>query len=172
MNGDLRVYDVLGLQGAKPMGEVLLQQILFNDAAAGMLCTGIQKLAQRFVLELLTEAGSMLYLPARGTQFMIKFRAGYLRTETDVFIAFNLALNDLELSLAAEELATDSPDEVYASATLDSVAITNGAASLHVTLMSQAGTSREVIMPISTTPGVVTPIATATPLAPVTTTVT
>jgi hypothetical protein len=172
MNGDLRVYDVLALQGAKPTGEVLLQQILFTDAAAGQLCTGIQKLAQRFVLELLTEAGSMLYLPNRGTKFMIQFRQGYLRTETDVFIAFNLALNDLELSLAAEELATDSPDEVYANATLDSVTILNGGVSLHVTLRSQAGTAREVIMPISTTPGVVAPVATPTPLAPVTTAVT
>jgi hypothetical protein len=171
MNGDLRVYDVLALQGAKPMGEVLLQQILFNDIAAGMLCTGIQKLAQRFVLELLTELGSMLYLPARGTQFMTKFRQGYLHTETDVFIAFNLALNELELSLTAEELTTDPLDERYASATLDSVVIVNGGAILHVSLQSQAGSAREVIMPISTTPGIVAPTPTATPYAPVTTTI-
>ena len=155
MNGDPRVYDVLALQGAKPIGEVLLQQILFTDAAAGMLCTGIQKLAQRFVLELLTELGSMLYLPNRGTRFLIQFYQGLLRTETDVFIAFNLALNDLELSLTAEELDTDPLDERYGSANLDSVLITNGNIIMHVTLRSLAGRSRQVIMPISTTPGIV-----------------
>jgi hypothetical protein len=154
-NGILRVYDVLAFQGAQPRGDVQLEQILFDEAAAGMLCTGIQKLAQRFVLELLTEQGSMPYLPARGTTFMTRFRLGYLRTETDVFIAFNLAMNNLELALAAEELTTDPADERYAGAVLDSVTITATAAVLHVTLLSQAGTGRVVIMPISTTPGVV-----------------
>jgi hypothetical protein len=158
MNGELRVYDVLAFQGAKLIGEVQLQQILFNEAAAGMLCTGIQKLAQRFVLELLTEAGSMLYLPDRGTSFMIRFHQGYLRTETDVFIAFNLALNDLELNLTAEETDADPDDERYASATLDSVTITATSAVLHITLMSRAGTARAVILPVATIPGVVTPI--------------
>lgn len=150
-----RVYDVLAFQGAKPMGEVLLEQFLFDDAAAGMLCTGVQKLAQRFVLELLTESGSMPYLPARGTQFMVRFRLGILRTEADVFIAFNLALNQLELALTAEELDTDPADERYAGASLDSVVIADATVVLHVRLWSQAGTAREVIMPISTTPGVV-----------------
>lgn len=157
-NGALRVYDVLAFQGAKLMGEVQLEQILFNEAAAGMLCTGVQKLAQRFVLELLTEAGSMIYLTNRGTTFMTQFRLGYLRTDTDVFIAFNLALNNLELTLTAEESATDPNDERYGSATLTSVTVAAGTAILHVTLMSLAGTSREVILPVATTPGVVTPI--------------
>jgi hypothetical protein len=154
-NGTLRVYDVLALQGARPTGEVQLEQILFDADAAGMLCTGIQKLAQRFVLELLTEKGSMRYLPSRGTTFMTQLRQGYLRTETDVFIAFNLALNDLELNLTAEDATTDAPDEQYASATLNSVTILAGTVVLHVTLMSMAGIARQVVMPVSTTPGIV-----------------
>lgn len=155
MSNGLRVYDVLAFQGAKRIGEVRLEQILFDEVAAGMLCTGIQKLAQRFVLELLTEQGSMFYLPDRGTQFMTQFRQGYLRNETDVFIAFNIALNDAELNLTAEELATDPDDERYASATLDSVTIAAGTVVLYVTLMSRAGTIRKVILPVATTPGVV-----------------
>jgi hypothetical protein len=157
-NGDLRVYDVLAFQGAKLLGEVRLDQILFSEAAAGMLCTGIQKLAQRFVLEVLTEKGSMLYLPDRGTTFMTRFRQGYLRVEADVFIAFNLALNDAELNLTAEEADTDPDDERYASASLDLVIITVDAVVLHVTVQSRAGNTRAVILPIATTPGVVTPI--------------
>ena len=156
MNGEPRVYDVLAFQGAQPLGEVRLEQILFDEAAAGMLCTGIQKLSQRFVLELLTERGSMFYLPDRGTQFMTRFRLGYMRTEADVFVAFNFALNDAELRLTAEELDTDPADERYAGATLDLVTIADGVVILHVTLRSMAGTGREVIMPISTTPGTVT----------------
>jgi hypothetical protein len=171
MGSPQRVYDVLAFQGAKPLGEVLLEQILFNEDAAGMLCTGIQKLAQRFVLELLTEAGSMPYLPGRGTQFMIQFFQGQLRTESDVFMAFSTAVMDLELTLTSEDLPTDPPDECYASAVLDSVVITNGTIILHVILTSLAGTTREVIMPISTAPGMIAPIPTATPRAPLTTTV-
>jgi hypothetical protein len=157
-NGDLRVYDVLAFQGAKLLGEVRLEQILFSEAAAGMLCTGIQKLAQRFVLEMLTEQGSMLYLPDRGTTFMIRLRQGYLRVEADVFIAFNLALNSAELSLTAEESNTDPADERYAGASLDLVIITVDTIILHVTLQSRAGNTRQVILPVATTPGVVTPI--------------
>ena len=85
---------------------------------------------------------------------MTQFRQGYLRTETDVFIAFNLALNDIELNLTDEELDTDPDDERYASATLDSVTIADGTVILHVTLRSLAGTAREVILPVATTPGV------------------
>ena len=154
MSTDLRVYDVLAFQGARLLGPVQLEQILFTEAAAGMLCTGIQKLAQRWVLEFLTEAGSIFYLPNRGTKFMTQFRQGVLRTEVDVFIAFNFAMNDIELNLPAEELDTDPLDERYASATLDSVTITTGTVVLHVTLQSLAGTDREIILPVATTPGV------------------
>jgi hypothetical protein len=171
MTNGLRVYDVMAFQGAKLMGPVRLEQILFDATAAGMLCTGIQKLAQRFVLEILTAKGSMFYLPNRGTRFMTQFRQGSLHIEADVFIAFNLALNDVELNLAAEELDTDPPDERYASANLDSVTILSGTVALYITLMSQAGTTRAVILPVATTPGMVAPVPDTTTPEILTTTI-
>lgn len=146
-----RTYDVLAFRGAAARGEVRLDQSLFGADAAGTICTGIQKLAQRFVLELLTERGSLPYSPARGTTFMTRLRQGRLRSEADVFVAFGFALNDLELSLTAEEAGTDPDDERFASASLDKVFIEPGVVVLHVTVLSRAGTARKVILPVATT---------------------
>jgi hypothetical protein len=144
-----RTYDVLAFRGAAARGEVRLDQSLFGTDA-GTICTGIQKLAQRFVLELLTERGSLPYSPTRGTTFMTRLQQGWLRTEADVFVAFSFALNDLELNLMAEEAVTDPDDERFASASLDRVFIEPGVVVLHVTVWSRAGLARKVILPVAT----------------------
>lgn len=146
-----RTYDVLAFRGAVEHGEARLDQSLFDADSAGMICTGAQKLAQRFVLELLTEQGSIPYLPTRGTTFMTRLRRGQLRNEADVFVAFSFALNDIELNLTAEESAADPADERFASAALDRVFIEPGTVVLHVTLRSRAGAARKVVLPMATT---------------------
>ena len=63
-----RTIDVLAYDGAVPAGEVLLEQIMAQPGEGGKIATGMQKLAQRFILELFTETGSQLYFPNRGTE--------------------------------------------------------------------------------------------------------
>ena len=146
-----RIVDVLAFPGAKAQGEALLKQELASKDHSGYVCTGIQKLAQRFLLELLTEKGSMKYLPSRGTSFMIVARQGRLLTELDVRQEFNLALVDIERNLQAEENTTMPTDEQYDGSSLLSITIQPGFLSLRINVRSRAGTNRAVILPLPVT---------------------
>ena len=50
-----RSIDVLAFRGGQRAGDVLLEQSLADQFSTGEICTGLQKLAQRFILALLTE---------------------------------------------------------------------------------------------------------------------
>jgi len=145
-----RTYDVMAYQGVRARGDALLRPALFDEQTGGTICTGIQKLAQRFLIEFLTEKGSLPYRPLRGSSFMEQLRQGYLRTDTDVRIAFTFAIGEIGAQLVAEESATDPDDERYVAAELVGIAVAPGSATLSVTLTSRAGTSRAVILPIDT----------------------
>lgn len=151
-----RRFDVMAFQGAQAAGTAKLRQELFNDDVSGTVATGSQKLAQRFVLEFLTEKGSMIYLPDRGTEFMTKARAGFLRSEQDVMMAFNFALIDIRQNLLAEEELYNAlamqDDEKFANAALQSMSLLADQLKLTIVVASQAGQNRQIILPISTTP--------------------
>ena len=147
-----RVYDVLAYAGATPAGDTLLTQELVLENESGQICVGAQLLAQRFLLEILTEKGSMVYRPTRGTDFMAQLRQGYLRTPIDVFAAFSSALVDVQRNLQDDE--TNEPDdERYSSAQILSLTVLPGSVEIYVEITSLAGTSRKVILPIAVTPG-------------------
>lgn len=146
-----RKYDVLAFRGAKATGDVQLSQTLFDGASSGELCTGIQKLSQRFAIELLTEDGSMTFRPLRGCQFMRDVRLGRLRTELQVQTSFDFSLLDIRRNLVNEEPTDMADDERFENAELTSIAILPGFLRITVTITSVAGTSRQVILPISTT---------------------
>jgi hypothetical protein len=163
-----RKYDYLALQNttAVTIGrrDKKLGLELFNSKTSGAITTGIQKLAQRWLLEFLTEVGSIPGLPNRGTNFMRAARTGQFRVPINVqaqFAAANILVNR---NLKAEETENTPDDERFADAELLNVAILPGfdvsqasgttAAflSLGVKITSQAGDSREVILPIEIVP--------------------
>lgn len=145
-----RRYDILALRGAARTGKTLLTQNLFDEDSSGQICTGVQKLAQRWILEFLTETGSMQFLLQRGCDFMTSVRRGRMRTEADVAAEFNFALIDIQRNLLAEETDEMPDDERYNGAELTALAILPGFLQLTVKIMSRAGDSRAVILPIST----------------------
>jgi hypothetical protein len=147
-----RKYDFLALQNVKSTGESQLGLLLFADDGTSQICAGVQKLAQRWLLEFLTEKGSMPGLPARGTDFMTLVRAGKLRTEAAVIVAFNFAAYTTRVNLNKEEDATWPDDERLADAALLSISFLPGYANIKVAIFSRAGASRSVIMPIATLP--------------------
>ena len=144
-----RQIDVLAFDGATPRGEVALQQTLAQPGEGGKITAGIQKLAQRFLLELLTEQGSMLYNPHRGSTFMTEVRLGLLRTQVDVYGSFARAVDQITDNLIGDESASDPLDERFASAAINSIAVAPGAAHIYVSLTSRDGTARPVILPIA-----------------------
>jgi hypothetical protein len=143
-----RVFDLLALQGAVRVGEAQLQQTIFGTDSSGEVCTGVQKLAQRWTLKFLTEAGSMTYLPNEGTGFVESVRTGQLHNETDVQSAFIIAAVQVRISMLAEENSSMNDEDRMGNATLKSLSISDDWISLTVDIASLAGVSREIILPI------------------------
>jgi hypothetical protein len=146
-----RTVDLLAFDGAKAEGTAQLIPELAAPQQSGALITGISKLVQRFLIELLTEKGSLLYQPQRGTFFMIKLRLGAIRTSEQLISEFSEAEIDLRSSLILEESANDPPDEKYLSAELLSANLQGDSADLLIKITSRAGESRKVIYPLRVT---------------------
>lgn len=147
-----RSYDFFAFQDVSSAKETQLRMELFTPESSGQICTGIQKLTQRWTLEFLTEAGSMPGLPARGTNFMTRVRQGRLRSYADIWSEFIFSAYYASINLLQEENDTWPADERYKSAELISLAVLPGYANLKIAITSQAGDTRETILPISTLP--------------------
>ena len=147
-----RTTDILAFEGAKAFGSALLDQTLALEGEGGKVCAGIQKLAQRFLIELFTERGTLTYQPTRGTDFMTRAKQGSLRTSQDVLAAFSAALVDVRRNLQAEESEDEPDDERYQDANILSVFTQPGEIKISLEVFSLAGSSRKVIFPISVVP--------------------
>lgn len=148
-----RKFDVLAFRGAEPRGEVQLNQSLFGADVGGEVCTGAQKLAQRWALEFLTVRGSMgFHLAARGSDFLRWARQGRLRTEYDVQAYFNFTAQQVRISLLNEETESMNPEERLRRATLLRIVLFGDSLELYVNITSLAGDTRQVILPIPLTP--------------------
>jgi hypothetical protein len=121
-----------------------------KHAGGGLICTGVAKAAQKFTVEFLTEKDSLPYAPGQGCEFMTRLRLGYLRHESDVFVAFALSAADVIENLAAAEVDDTPADERLATAVLAGVQISSGYCVLRVALTTVAGPGREVILPVAT----------------------
>ena len=118
-----RTVDIAAFKGWKEDSHVEVTQALVLPGKSGELIAGIEKLVQRFAIELLTESATLTYLPERGTEFITAARIGYWRTTGDVQNSFNLALVSLTENLQIEESETDPDDERFDSAELLSVSL-------------------------------------------------
>lgn len=147
-----RRYDLLAFEGVHPEKESRLNLLLFSKKNSGQICAGIQKLAQRWLLEFLTERGSMIGKPERGCEFMRLVRTGILRNQTDVFYAFSDAETVIQQNLRQEETDTMDDDERIDSATAISISFLPGYAQLRIEITSLTGNTREIILPVSTLP--------------------
>lgn len=145
-----RTYDVMAFQGVTPEGNALLSQTLTGAEDGGTIATGVQKLAQRFLIEFLHDVGSVPYSRSRGSSFMPTFRAGAMRTELDVAAAFALAVGEVQTHLASLETAADPDDERFQDAELQHIGITFDRLELHINVTSRAGDARRVILPLNT----------------------
>lgn len=147
-----RKYDFLAFQNVNTARESKLGLVLYDEDTSGKICAGIQKLAQRWALEFLTEKGSMPGLPDRGCDFMTLVRQGQLRTQLDVTQSFYAAAIRVRATLQAEEYAEMPADEKFSDVELISVAILPGYLNIRVMIESVAGDERAIILPVETLP--------------------
>jgi hypothetical protein len=124
---------------------------LAGDAGPGAVVTGVLKLSQRFLMELLTAAGSMTYLPARGCNLVADAASGRWRTVADVGQSYYAALVDVRRTLRGEETDADPDDERFESAPLLGVTLTPGGVDLRIAVTSRAGAARVVVQPLNLT---------------------
>lgn len=143
-----RTVDVCAYQGGL-VGHTLLRQQLLESAHGGTLCTGVQKLVQKFLLLLLTERGSITHFPLRGTTFLAQVRQGSLRTTLDISAAFSEAADDIRQQLLGEQLETDPDDERLDSAELVSVEVSGTSARITARLHTVSGATTAFIVPIN-----------------------
>lgn len=146
-----RSFDLLAYPGGTSRGSAQLTAALASETSSGQITTGIQKLAQRFLIELMTEKGSMTYLPLRGCDFMRDARLGYWRSVLDVMASFSASLIDIKQNLQAEESVDDDDDERFSDAEVVAVTLEGDSASITIRVTSLAGTDRTFITPLSIT---------------------
>jgi hypothetical protein len=147
-----RAVDFLAAQNVKARGDNQLELALFSPSSSGYICAGVQKLAQRWLIEFMTETGSMPGLPGRGTDFMTRVRSGGVRTAATMTLYFNFAAVTAKTNLANEENDTWPDDERIAGVELLNLEFSPGSAKLYVIVYSRAGYAREVLLPVDTLP--------------------
>ena len=147
-----RTVDIAAYKGWEVGGRTQVEQALVLPGQSGELIAGIEKLVQRFAIELLTEEASLTYLPSRGSIFMTNARQGYWRTSGDVQASFTLALLSVTNNLQAEESLDDPDDERFSSAELVSISLFGDEVTMSVKIVSLAGTAFTALLPLTVSP--------------------
>jgi hypothetical protein len=126
--------------------------VMVDGDTTGTICTGVLKLAQRFMITFLNEVGSIKYNYwgrdiEQGSRFMLALRQGWMHTEADVYAEFAMAELQTRSQLQAEETGSEPDDERYSRSELRGVTITNGTVTLTINLYSKSD-SVQIILPI------------------------
>ncbi len=146
-----RQVDFLAFDGIRYGTNVPLDMHLVSERSSGALIAGVQKLAQRFLLELLTERGSMPVRPERGSAFVTDAFRGWWRTPADVIGSFATALFHIRRTLINEETNDDPPDERFETAILETVSLLRDQVHLRIRITSRAGEETTLIHPLRLT---------------------
>lgn len=107
---------------------------------------GIQRLGQKFLLELLTEQGSMLFLPNRGCSFLTRLLKK-AKTEFDVIVSFAASKKQLKRNLISDETIFTQADERYVDSTIDKIIMEDGGLIFDFIVSSRAGTAIRMTTP-------------------------
>ena len=124
---------------------------LITIGTTGELVVGPAKIAQEFTSAFLTELGSNVYYPDYGTEFMTYLRNGLIRTDQEVLTYFNAASAAAVYTLASKVTDATPDDEILESARLDHFELEPPYLFLYVTLLTRAGLSRSIVLPVSDT---------------------
>ncbi len=144
-----RTIDLVAYYGVSPNGERLLEETLAPSGESGAITTGVQKVVQRFLIELLKERGSMTFRPNEGTLFITEARRGRFRTPAEVEGAFARGVSDVRITLQNAELDTDPDDERFVSAEITGVVVVPNTAIIRFIIQTRAGVDRKFIFPLT-----------------------
>jgi hypothetical protein len=144
-----RTVDVLIFQGVKETGNHLIET---GFGEAGYVCTGIQKVAQTWTALFMTDYGSVLNKPTRGSTFLPTVRRGGIQVEEDVPAEFARAAEQVRRTMELDSVnAGTLPDDerLDEAILLDYTLIREQSfLSLRVRIKSLAGDARVVYLPV------------------------
>ena len=145
-----RTLDLEFLQHvARPATLIGLTKTIRHDNMSRRVA-GLQKLAQRYALVLLTPRGSVPNYPDYGTELVLTIQAGSVNTRAALASIFSFANSLAMRQLAGAVEDTDPDDEVLLSAELQDYDIDypTSRVLLNVRLTSLAGDSYTYIIPV------------------------
>ena len=143
-----RTVDLLIFQGVEPTGKQLIET---GFGESGYVCTGIQKVAQTWLSLFMTDIGSVLNQPTRGSGFFPAVRRGRIQVEADVPAEFKLASEQVRRTMELDTVGTDLPDdERLDDADLLEFQLFRNLSHLRlkIRIRSLAGDSRTVFLPV------------------------
>jgi hypothetical protein len=145
-----RLIDQLIFSGAKA-GGVQPIELSWQGDAGGLICTGVQKVAQTWLILFLTEEGSVLGDVNRGTQFLTYLRQGRIQTGSDVESYFAIASDKVKRTMDIDAEGRGLPDdERLDDAFLRDFEISQALSRLYlkVYIRTIAGEGREIFVPV------------------------
>lgn len=151
----MRQYDLEILQSIKAISPESVRLGVTASGGGSRAVTGLQKLAQRYVVALLTALGSVRFDSTFGTDVVAELAGGVSRSAAGVSNAFNFASADALDTLRSEDSDTlygDTPDDerLARARLLDfNVDISSGTLYLDVQLDSVAGDAYVYQMPVT-----------------------
>jgi hypothetical protein len=125
---------------------------LFQGERGGLVCTGVVKLAQAWLIEFLTPVGSIPSQPQRGSVFVPDLTTGFVRTLAEARESFIVAEQQVRTTLQNQDDRDTPDDESLLRVDLLGLAWQPGKVSVTVDIWSRAENSRQVIVPIDVTP--------------------
>lgn len=143
-----RTVDILIFQGVKETGS---QPIETGFGTSGYVCTGIQKVAQTWLALFMSDIGSTLNKPTRGSSFLSAVRLGRIQVSDDVPAEFALAAKQVSRTMELDTVGTDLPDdERLDRATLVDYQLFRELSYLRlkIRIRSLAGDTRVVYLPV------------------------
>lgn len=143
-----RQVDVLCLQSESADGRGQLQLRLALPGSGGLVVAGIRRILQLLLIELLTERGSMRYLPDRGTNFLSSLRSSNIASPVELRAAVARELATAAANLKQREQESDPPDEKLKQIVILAASLQATTASVTLAVESEAGVSREIVIPL------------------------
>lgn len=146
-----RNVDLLILHTDTPTRRTLVEQNIFRHG--GVAVAGIEKLAARVALRLMTPHGGQIYDASEGAQLMTDALAGRLRTIEQVTTSFARSRETIQDQFATDvRRYPDTPlDEQLDTLELLDVAISGDEVYLKVQIVSKANGVFTLLQPIAVT---------------------
>ena len=122
--------------------------LLSKPHRSGAFVSGVQKLAQNFAAELLTQRGSVRFDPSYGSRFPGELRGYNMISLDDIHGVLARGIHDVVTNIRSRERMTDTADEMLADAAILDLRQQLDRVVVSIRIVTEAGSSLVVRLPI------------------------